>query len=255
MNQEDIEFKYNKAQLMPRLIKEFKTLNLDTKDLDPEWVYRLIAVMAIHKRANIETLVGLMYVDNAQKTADLLQRAIDLDFVDYYSDLDLFVTKGEPSEELQEEFDAYQYPPPMVQRPEWCYSNRDTGYLTIKGSLLLKDNHHDWDICLDHINRLNEIEFSVNLDVARQVSNSWKKLTKQKEDESLEDFQKKKKAFDKYNNSCHEVINFLVHHNNKFYLTNRYDKRGRTYSQGYHINPQGNDWNKAILELHIKESL
>ena len=40
---------------------------------------------------------------------------------------------------------------------------------------------------------------------------------------------------------------------NHFYLTHRYDKRGRTYAQGYYINPQGNEWNKAVLEFADKE--
>jgi DNA-directed RNA polymerase len=40
---------------------------------------------------------------------------------------------------------------------------------------------------------------------------------------------------------------------NEFYLTHRYDKRGRCYAQGYHVNPQGNDWNKAVIELAEKE--
>jgi DNA-directed RNA polymerase len=40
---------------------------------------------------------------------------------------------------------------------------------------------------------------------------------------------------------------------NRFYMTHKYDKRGRTYSQGYHINPQGNDWNKAVIEFADKE--
>jgi DNA-directed RNA polymerase len=39
----------------------------------------------------------------------------------------------------------------------------------------------------------------------------------------------------------------------RFYLTNKYDKRGRTYSQGYHVNPQGADWNKGVIELADKE--
>jgi len=36
-------------------------------------------------------------------------------------------------------------------------------------------------------------------------------------------------------------------------LTHKYDKRGRCYSQGYHVNPQGNDWNKAVIEFAEKE--
>jgi DNA-directed RNA polymerase len=45
----------------------------------------------------------------------------------------------------------------------------------------------------------------------------------------------------------------MVEMGNRFYLTHRYDKRGRTYAQGYHVNTQGNCWNKAVIELADEE--
>ena len=38
-----------------------------------------------------------------------------------------------------------------------------------------------------------------------------------------------------------------------FWLTHKYDKRGRIYDVGYFINPQGNDYHKASIELAHKE--
>ena len=40
-----------------------------------------------------------------------------------------------------------------------------------------------------------------------------------------------------------------------FYLTHAYDKRGRTYAQGYHVSYQGNDWNKACVQFGRAEAL
>ena len=37
------------------------------------------------------------------------------------------------------------------------------------------------------------------------------------------------------------------------YLTHKFDRRGRTYSCGYHVNTQGTDYNKAVLGLKNKE--
>ena len=37
------------------------------------------------------------------------------------------------------------------------------------------------------------------------------------------------------------------------FITHKFDKRGRIYSQGYHVHIQGTSYKKAILELHNKE--
>jgi DNA-directed RNA polymerase len=37
------------------------------------------------------------------------------------------------------------------------------------------------------------------------------------------------------------------------YLTHRYDRRGRIYCTGYHVNEQGTDYHKAVLEFADKE--
>jgi DNA-directed RNA polymerase len=42
---------------------------------------------------------------------------------------------------------------------------------------------------------------------------------------------------------------------NRFWLTHKYDKRGRTYCQGYHVSYQGNDYNKACIEFADGEPL
>jgi len=38
-------------------------------------------------------------------------------------------------------------------------------------------------------------------------------------------------------------------------MTHRYDKRGRVYCMGYHVNYQGTPWNKAVIELADKEMI
>ena len=40
---------------------------------------------------------------------------------------------------------------------------------------------------------------------------------------------------------------------NQFYFTHKVDKRGRIYSHGYHINPQGSAFKKATLGLSEAE--
>ncbi|MEK0397488.1 hypothetical protein WNX13_10960, partial [Lactobacillus delbrueckii] len=80
------------------------------------------------------------------------------------------------------------------------------GMYTSFGSIILKKNHHEDDVCLDHINRMNKIPFQIDMRVVKFVKNEWRNLDKPKEGETREDFLKRKKAFEKYDRTAHEVI-------------------------------------------------
>ena len=211
--------------------------------------------MQLHKRCKLDVLLGTLrgHCETAQEVADLILKCAEADLVDYDPTLEIFIVKFLVSNDVQEELDKYQYPLPMVVEPEAVYSNSTTGYLTIPGSLILKKNHHEDDICLDHINRMNKVKLTINNDTASMIKNQWKGLDKMKEGDTKEDFEKRKKAFAKYDKTAKEVIAKLTEHGNEFYLTHRYDKRGRTYSAGHHIQYQGNAWSKAIVEFSTKE--
>jgi hypothetical protein len=215
--------------------------------------------MVLHKRAQLPALVGILRkhfeqsLNPAQACADMLQRAALVDLVDWSPTRREFIVRFNITPEVQEEIDRFQYPLPMVIRPRAVRTNSDTGYLLTRGSIILRKNHHEDDVCLDHINRMNRVKFSINLDTATMIANTWANLDKPKEGETKQDFEKRVRAFKKYDRTAHDVIGLLIEHGNSFYLTHRYDKRGRTYCQGYHVDYQGAPWNKAVIELADKE--
>lgn len=148
----------------------------------------------------------------------------------------------------------YQYLPPMIVPPEEVKTNHDSGYLTLQwDSLILKDNHHEEDICLDHINRSNSVALSLDARVIRNIRDNRKHLDAPKTGESLEEYEKRVQSFLKMEKESMQVFATLINQGNQFYLTHKYDKRGRTYCQGHHVNPQGNAYRKAIIELTNKE--
>ena len=148
----------------------------------------------------------------------------------------------------------YQYLPPMVVPPRKVKTNSGSGYLTIGwDSLILKDNHHEEDICLDHINRSNSVALSLDTRVIRNIRDNRKHLDAPKENESIEEYEKRVQSFLKMEKDSMRVFAMLVNRGNRFYLTHKYDKRGRTYCQGHHTSYQGNTYRKAILELADKE--
>lgn len=273
----EMERLFAKNQLLPRIRREFEEANiaelLAEKEIPNSFGMDLLVQMSLHKQAGVSTMVGILknhFQDQEapeQAAADMLVKAAEADIIDIRTINVTDITNGNQSkdyvlvvkyditQDVQEELDQFQFPLPMIEPPVTVTRNNQTGYQTIKGSIILKNNHHEDDVCLDHINRMNATALSLNSDVVAFVQNRWKDLDTQREEETREDFVKRKKAFAKYDISSRDVITALMTQGNKFWLTHRYDKRGRTYCQGYHVTYQGNDWNKACIEFADAEVL
>lgn len=254
--QMELERLYNKNQLIPRISAEFEETDgfldyLESVEMPAKFAVAMMTQMVLHKRCKVDTMVGILrpHFEDVQDVADGIEAMIQLELVAYDERTNQLVLTVDISLELQHELELYQFPLPMVVKPEEVKTNKDVGYLTSKGSIILKKNHHTDDVCLDHINRMNSILFSLDVETATMVRNQWRNLDKPKDGETKEDFEKRKRAFDKYDRTAYEVMDVLWEHGNQFHLTHKYDKRGRVYSQGYHVNYQGTDWNKAVIQL------
>jgi hypothetical protein len=259
-----LEKLYDKNQAVKRIHHEFTSSEIDFEgfflehNVDVDFGYDLLTQMVLHKRATLPTLVGILRKHfsgptASQKAADMLQLCAALDLVDWSPTTEQFVIRINITDDVQADIDRFQYPLPMVIRPRHVRNNRDTGYLLTRNSIILKKNYHEDDVCLDHINRVNRIRFEINFDTASMIANRWRNLDKPKEGETKQDFDKRVRAFEKYDRTAKEVITQLLAHGNSFFLTHKYDKRGRVYCQGYHVNYQGAPWNKAVIELADKE--
>ena len=258
----ELEQLYNKNQTVSRIRREFVECDdfdfiglMTHMGIPIEFGLDLLTQMALHKRTNLPTLAGILrrHFNDSQITVDMLHKCCAADLVSWDDTAQQFIVMFNVSPSIQEELDRFQYPLPMVVEPRKVRKNTDTGYVLGGGSLILKHNHHDDDICLDHINRMNRVRFAIDHDTVRMVKNNWRNLDKQKAGETKAEFEKRRKMFDKYDRTAKDVITALSIHSNCFYLTHKYDKRGRVYCQGYHINYQGTPWNKATIQLADKE--
>lgn len=260
----EIEKLFHKNQLFPRIKGEFTTCeefdfekHMLDHDIDVRFGFDLLVQMVLHKRANLPTLVGALrkhFDGDCQLTTDELLKAVQADLVDWSPVARQFIVKFGISPDVQEDLDRYQYPLPMVVPPKELTSNLDSGYYTGTGSVILRQNHHEEDVCLDHLNQVNKTKFRINQDVATTIKNRWRNLDKPKPDEEQGEYQKRVKAFEKYDRTAHDVMLHLgLAGEGEFYLTHKYDKRGRTYCQGYVVNYQGTAWNKAVIEFANQE--
>lgn len=254
----DMEKLFHKNQLHPRIKAEFTSADLPFRDvmvkhgLDPQFGFDLLVQMVLHKRAGLPVLVGILrkhFKGDNQACADALLLACQIDLVDWNPVTEQFIVKYDITQDVQDDLDRYQFPLPMIVEPRELKTNSDTGYFTSRNSVILKNNHHDKDVCLDHLNHMNRVKLTLNNEVASFIENSWRNLDKPKPGEDRKDFDKRKKAFEKYDRTARDVMAHLEIAGGEFYLTHKYDKRGRVYCQGYHVNYQGNTWNKAVIEF------
>lgn len=268
-NQKMIETFFNARQTKPLIQKELLSSQtvIDTiraSELDENFVLDLLCHMVLAKRSPVNALVGMLHhhfqsnFQPMQATADALEKAIQAQLVLWDPEKEQVVIRFEVSSTVHTLINQYQYLPPMIVPPRKISRvpgyNRGSGYLTVHtDSLILKNNHHDGELCVDNLDNYNQVPLQLNIKVATLINNTWKNLDKPREDETYEEYMKRDKAFDKYQKDTAFTMALLVEMGNRFYVTHKYDKRGRTYAQGYHINPQGNCWNKSCIELADEE--
>ena len=130
----------------------------------------------------------------------------------------------------------------VTDRPQPIEMNKDS----IHGSMLMghRMNHHNDEICLHHLNRLNQIPLQLNKAFVNAYTETPKNEPKtQQTKDQWRQFMKE--SFGKYQE--------ILKHKKPFYLIHKYDTRGRTYACGYHVTSQGNSYKKAIVELANEE--
>lgn len=270
-NQRDLETLYSKYQLLPVLREEF--MEIASEHPDPEqhdFIADVLSQISLHRQADAETMVGIFSpkYGSPQEVADKLLMLCELDYLDMQekevtgfhngrqtkTSTWVFMIRYDISEDVKEMLEKYQFPLPMLVEPFKLKRNFDTGYFTILNSVILNgsDYFDDKDICLDHLNRMNRVSLEVNMEVVKSEQGKFIVPTRE-EDEDYKDFKKRSLQATKFYETTVDVMETLQTLSNRFYLTHRYDRRGRSYAAGYHVNTQGDDYRKAVLVLHEKE--
>ena len=247
----NLEELFHRNQLMDVLRDQFGPLTDDPFKLD------VICQIYLHKQADVPTMVGLFSPKwgEPQDVADMLMEVVEDDLIDYDIETMKFVLKYEITQDIEDILARYQFPLPMIVPPKKVQNNHmGSGYYDKRGRIVLNgsDVFDDEDVCLDHINRANSVALTINTNVVAS-SEGMMILPKRKVGEAFIEFQKRQKQAETFYNTSLEVMQGMLTLGNTFWLTHKYDRRGRCYAVGYHINSQGTDYNKAVLELERKE--
>lgn len=260
--QADLEHLFNKFQLMKILRSEFETIVDQTvcaeAQIEPAMATETLCQIYLHRQADPQTMVGILSpkYGSPQDVADKLLKLVEMDYLDFNEDLDRFTVKYELSDDVKEMLDRFQFPLPMVVKPEKVTDNFTTGYLTMKHLLVLNGSEYfeDKDICLDHLNRANQVALAMNFDVINSDQGKFVKPVRAV-GEDFDEYRKRVKQAEQFYQTSIVVMDQIAQLSDEVYLTHRYDRRGRVYASGYHINTQGDDYRKAVLTLANKEPL
>lgn len=129
-----------------------------------------------------------------------------------------------------------------IHRPQPISKNRDREL----GSMLLghKMNHHEEHICLDHLNRMNQIPLTLNKTFLTAFTEEPKQtpITADQKDQ-----------WNKFVADSMAKYQEVLSTGNKMYSIHKFDSRGRSYSCGYHITTHGSSFKKATVELYNTE--
>lgn len=245
--QKDLEELFGRNQLMDVLRDQFSPLTEDPFFID------VIIQIYLHKQADVPTMVGLFSPKwgTPQDVAERLIEAVEEDMLDFDMNTERFSLKYGISKDVEDMLARYQFPLPMVVRPNKVTNNRmGSGYFDKRGSVVLNSSNifDEEDVCLDHINRANSVALTLNMDVVASAEGNMI-VPDRNIGESFEDYRKRKKQAQVFYETSLEVMKGLMALGNEFWLTHKYDRRGRSYCVGYHVNSQGTDYNKAVLEL------
>lgn len=203
-----------------------------------------------------------------QTMAEVISVLCDTDLFDvrkFSKDLDasyMVISKIQPDESVKAFMYTATYLPPMIHHPKKLRHNRSSGYITQQGESLILGgfhNHHEWDICLDVLNIMNRNHYELDEEFLDTVAEPKPEETIVDESVmyiSAQQREAEKQAienFEAYKEQCKTLYNFMRFNGNNVFFTHKVDKRGRVYSCGYHLSPQGNSYKKAMLNSKKKE--
>ena len=115
------------------------------------------------------------------------------------------------------------------------------GHMILGGYLKQSCYTNEDNICLEHLERVNSTELSLNIALLRIYS----MLPSEN--------QKGTPEFREFRDKLYQHYVDITKEGNHFHIVHKYDNRGRCYANSYYANYQGNDFQKAVVQLANKE--
>ena len=215
---------------------------------DSEEIATILLINSIGFNIQIQELIGRIahkissncsYTEKIQNASDIIE-ACDNTFYEVIIGQHIMVESFYNLEPETYEYIALRtYQPPMVVKPRDWISNDDGGYYDTPIHCILGStyNQHSKPQALDILNTLQSIEWKLNptiLGLEEQPNKQFKSITSH--EQFMQMASDSQKTYSEYKDR-------------KFWFIWQFDKRGRMYSKGYHINIQASGYKKALLDF------
>lgn len=248
-----------------KMVRKIKLISLNIYDIIVD-IYTAV-IMHCAKPIPYVSLASMVHIDGFNKS-DSIKTVAEL--IALLKDTGIYEVSRRDSryyvqslvnlpEVLQRRIELSCYLPPMVERPKHIKDNHTSGYLTLNDSVLLgyKENQHNMPLALDVLNTLNSTAFELDEYIINNFKKDWHREELTDDEIYLLDTKDRNQYLIEKGTRRDYLEQFEVlkgHLKDRpFYFTNKYDKRGRIYTQGYHFSPQGTSFEKACINLKTKE--
>jgi DNA-directed RNA polymerase len=230
----DLEDKYSKRLIKNKVQAYVLELELDISE--PEEIVLVSLLSGLGKNLPIQSIVNSL-IHAGMDLPSATEVIMNFASAGYYSlvnhgagNIVLKPSVKLPNDMLRQFSITTVLPPLLVKPRKWNKSGKNGGYLSIKHDLVLgHENQHEYPVNTQAINKLQDIPWELDLDIAThfkdETSYSWDKAI--------------------------DITAQLM--GNKFYFMWNYDSRGRMYSKGYEVNLQSSEYHKALLSFSNKE--
>lgn len=222
--QRQLELEHASFNQLPELEKFFEGVFPEGVE-DRPLVIKILSMVSLYRRLPLEAVVNLFSHEEPQLLADILMGLARAGWLGWDERREDFTTYNLPPDVMQRVF-SKKFPMPMLEPPEWLYKDTDSPYYTENRSQSVLGEYNGQRTNLDTLNILNQIPLKVNQDVLAMGLPTHDP---------------------KFHRNASEV--YAVLGDNSFWITWQFDFRGRVYARGYHLNPQGEDWQKAIVDF------
>jgi DNA-directed RNA polymerase len=186
---------------------------------------------------------GIEYIEMVRNATDVVEACDNLIYSLVHNEHIMVNSHYVLEPETYEYIALRRFNPPMLITPKNWESNSEGGYYDNDLHCVLGSIHsqHKKPQALDVLNLLQEIEWELDPTIMELEEAPNKEF---KSPESHEQF--KKMAMD-------SKSVYATYADKKFSFIWQFDKRGRQYSKGYHINLQASGYKKAMLNFAHKE--
>ena len=187
----------------------------------------ITSMVCLYRRLPLEALVNIFKHEESQVIANTAMLLVQGGWIHWDPDREEFVTSKLP-QELETAIFNKRYPMPMICPPRFLLDEQDSPYLTEAKSQSVLGEYSGQTTNLATLNALNGIRLRINQKVKEQAPDPFKDDDKFRRDSAA--------VFERITNEV-------------FHLTWQFDFRGRVYARGYHVNPQGDDWHKHVIQF------